>query len=291
MLFGPRWIYGLPLIVLIPFAVYKRRCVWVVAAAVLILLGPIMGCCLPWAILARSDEPLLRVLTLNMHDEYTDSNKLAVLINRIDPDIVALQECRADFQLEWPVGWHVQNDGRRITASRYPLKAIVVNQPNWSRRLALATLIEVPTQSIVFVNLHMSTPRYGLEAVLNQKTFINPSRVPSLEEACRQRRQESEQLREWIDLSLRPVVVAGDFNMPTDSTIYRAFWSKYNNAFSSAGFGLGHTKKTTILGWRYGSRIDHILSGGNWRPCRCWVGPDLGSDHLPLVAELFFRQS
>ena len=34
------------------------------------------------------------------------------------------------------------------------------------------------------------------------------------------------------------------------------------------------------------ARIDHILVGPGWRPHRCWVGPALRSDHLPLIADL-----
>ena len=36
----------------------------------------------------------------------------------------------------------------------------------------------------------------------------------------------------------------------------------------------------------FGVRIDHVLTGDGWRCRRCWVGPDVGSDHLPLLADL-----
>lgn len=74
--------------------------------------------------------------------------------------------------------------------------------------------------------------------------------------------------------------------MPVDSTIYREFWQAYGNAFDRTGFGLGYTKQTVIRGRSYGLRIDHILTGSGWQATRCWVGPDLGSDHLPMIADL-----
>jgi endonuclease/exonuclease/phosphatase (EEP) superfamily protein YafD len=77
-------------------------------------------------------------------------------------------------------------------------------------------------------------------------------------------------------------VIAGDFNMPTDSDIYQLYWSSYTNAFSAAGLGFGYTKFTR---W-HGIRIDHILAGPGWRCRRSWVGPDVGSDHRPVLAEL-----
>ena len=47
--------------------------------------------------------------------------------------------------------------------------------------------------------------------------------------------------------STAPFLIAGDFNMPADSTIYRRCWSTFTNVFSGAGFGFGHTKFTQWL--------------------------------------------
>ena len=33
-------------------------------------------------------------------------------------------------------------------------------------------------------------------------------------------------------------------------------------------------------------RIDHILTTPDWSIAECRVGPDLGSDHLPVMAEV-----
>jgi endonuclease/exonuclease/phosphatase (EEP) superfamily protein YafD len=100
------------------------------------------------------------------------------------------------------------------------------------------------------------------------------------------RRRAAEEVSERIGGLSEAVVVAGDFNMPTDSAIYRACWSSLSNAFSKAGLGFGYTEWPTVAGWRFGIRIDHILTGPGWRPQRCWVGPDVGSDHLPLLADI-----
>ena len=66
-------------------------------------------------------------------------------------------------------------------------------------------------------------------------------------------------------------------------------WDDYTNAFSKAGFGFGETRWTTMRGITFGVRIDHILTNEHWRPQRCWVGPDVGSDHLPVIADLRLR--
>lgn len=292
MLFGPRWIYGLPLVLLVPLAgIVRRRLLWPLGFSLVVLVGPVMGYCVPWSTFVGSDEPVIRVVTWNVRNNCVNNETLAALIDGIEPDIVALQECQTDLQLDWPAGWHVRRQGRLVTGSLYPISSTDFSQRRWPANTwpfenALRCVIQTPSRRIEFVNVHLRTPRQGLEEVLNRRTFIDPSKRTSVTNEIEYRRLECEDLVGWIAESSDPVIIAGDFNMPADSSIYRQFWSKYANAFSVAGRGFGYTKSTAILGWRYGSRIDHILTGPDWRPCACWLGPDLGSDHLPLIADL-----
>ena len=73
--------------------------------------------------------------------------------------------------------------------------------------------------------------------------------------------------------------------MPAESTIFRRDWARLADAFATNGAGFGFTKLTTIRGFTYGTRIDHVLYSSDWRCVNAWVGRDIGSDHLPLVAE------
>jgi endonuclease/exonuclease/phosphatase (EEP) superfamily protein YafD len=79
-----------------------------------------------------------------------------------------------------------------------------------------------------------------------------------------------------------PTIVAGDFNLPVESAIYRTHWGDLRNAFSRAGIGTGYTKHTRY----WGVRIDHVLASGDIGTHRSFVGRDVGSDHLPLIADL-----
>jgi len=83
-------------------------------------------------------------------------------------------------------------------------------------------------------------------------------------------------------------IVAGDFNMPVESSIYQHVWGGYRNAFSSAGIGYGWTQRARAkrLATSIGIRIDHILTGKGVVTRNCEVGPDIGSDHLPLLADI-----
>jgi endonuclease/exonuclease/phosphatase (EEP) superfamily protein YafD len=78
------------------------------------------------------------------------------------------------------------------------------------------------------------------------------------------------------------LLIAGDFNLPPESAIFRASWGGYTDAFPAAGCGYGYTKFTR---W-WGARIDHVLAGAGWQVRDCTVGPDVGSDHRPVLATL-----
>jgi vancomycin resistance protein VanJ len=78
-----------------------------------------------------------------------------------------------------------------------------------------------------------------------------------------------------------PVLIGGDFNMPADSPMLDPLRSTYDFAFDEAGWGFGSTCPSRFP-W---VRIDHLLASRHWQFTGCRVGPDLGSDHLPLIAE------
>ena len=97
-----------------------------------------------------------------------------------------------------------------------------------------------------------------------------------------QREIESTLARAFANQTSGPLIVAGDFNMPVESAIYRAHWHEFTNAFSCAGWGFGATKATR---W-HGIRIDHVLLGPGWSCAGAQVGADLGLDHRPMVVDL-----
>ena len=292
MLFGPRWLYAIPWVALVPVAALVRpRLLWPLAGAAVVLLGPIMGLCLPWARLVASDGPMVRVLSCNIDRTAVDVQRLVELVADTQPDVVALQECPAILPLQWPAGWYFCRTGQLLIASPHPLRNEESVQdrhlPGPSPPVnSLRCIVEMPQGQAGFCCVHLHTPREGLSEVLDRQTLVSPARSTELAAAIVERRLESEELVEWLQGRPGAWIAAGDFNMPADSAIYRASWAGCVNAFSVSGFGFGYTKWTPIGGWQYGLRIDHVLGGPGLKARRCWVGPDVGSDHLPLLAEL-----
>jgi endonuclease/exonuclease/phosphatase (EEP) superfamily protein YafD len=287
VLFGPRWLCALPLPLLATLAaVYERKLLPPLAiAAVVILLG-IMGfnVGLPKS---ASGQRTLRILTCNVEKKAIRPELLAKVIDDVQADIVALQEFFRGTPLIWPADWHVIERHEFILASRFPIvERDSMARPGHPWELAgMGYTLTLPEGEVHVFNLHLESPRVGLEAVLSRRKGIDFGRTGELTRAIEKRALESERTARWIAEQPGPKLVVGDFNMPPESAIFRRDWSGYDDAFSRAGFGFGFTKNSEKDGWSYGARIDHILVNAPWRVLRARVCGNVGSDHLPLVAE------
>jgi vancomycin resistance protein VanJ len=284
LLYAPRWIWALPFAALVPAAVWLRPRLLVLLLVVLgVVVGPVMGFCVPTDRLF-ADFPAergIRILTCNTEGSYLNGAALAALIAESRPDVVALQEWSGENEAAvfGQSGWHLRADPWFGLASRYPIQgaeALGTDANNW-RCNAMRYDLDTPGGIFSFVNVHLATPRSGLEAVLHQRW----QGIPELRDNIAVRWGESLAVSRRVREITGPWLLAGDFNLPVESAIYRQCWSGYPEAFASAGFGLGHTKFTRT----FGLRIDHILAGPGWQFRRCWVGPDVGSDHRPVIAD------
>lgn len=297
ILFGPRWFSALPLLLLMPAVLLtRRRLLWALFAAAIVIVGPLMGFCFPWARLVATSGPSLRVLTCNVKGKCANNKALDELINQTLPDVVALQGCWSEVRVRWPAGWHVCKNGELVVASRYPLLDRKTEHcwdlsGGWPLIDMVHCTVQIPERDVDFISVHLLSPSEKLGGVLDRHTLLRLSEGPALAANIEHRSQESEDAGHWVrELSTSPIL-AGDFNMPIDSAIYRRYWAGYRNAFSDAGLGFGYTEWPRIRGLSWGVRIDHVLTGPHWQPRRCWVGPDVGSDHRPLIADLQWTES
>ncbi|MDO8863768.1 endonuclease/exonuclease/phosphatase family protein [Haliea sp. E1-2-M8] len=146
---------------------------------------------------------------------------------------------------------------------------------------AASYVLSFQGQTLPLVNLHLNTPRHALETqrapITNYRWFL--------------RLHERQAIESMLASALVPAadrvraIVAGDFNLTQQSSIYRQYWSEWQNSFSQAGNGLGRTKHTRLLG----VRIDHILAGEGLEALSSEVFPPMGGDHRPIVSTFFLR--
>ena len=176
-------------------------------------------------------------------------------------DVAALQECPFyDYDMA-RLGWRFYYGGDLCLVSRYPFDVLDVRDPDnaWrsSGREPFRFEIETPMGRFQLLNVHLQTIRSGLDALRAGSWQALPQLAGNREESAFESRAARERTRGGTE----PIVVAGDFNLPVESAIYRAHWGDLRNAFSSCGRGFGHTKFTSL----FGVRIDHVLTSDEWR--------------------------
>lgn len=287
LLYGPRWTIAVPALILVPAAI-RMRSRWpaiAIAVGLLAFLG-IWGFTIPWGQLVpdgRPSTPRLRLLTCNVQGNDLKVDVLAELIRETDPDIVLLQEypLKDLHDALWRDGWHVRTAGEFCVASRHPIESFeTLTRPDAGDRIvAVRTTVSWYATKLPIVSVHLMTPRRGLRAILESGI----KGIGDFREIAEVQRVESGLVRRWVEKSPGSLLIAGDFNLTAEHALYRRDWSGYADAFTRTAWGLGHTMFTR----RIGLRIDHINSGEDWRPTRCWVvGTDVGSAHRAVIADL-----
>lgn len=285
-LYGPRWTLALPMLPLIPLAAW-RRSRWSTASLGAAAAGflALWGFVLPWRGWSDGDtsgRTTLRVLTCNVQGDDLRVEALAGLIRQARPDLVLLQECRlADpGMVLGREGWDVRVEGEFCLASRLPIVGFSVlrNRDKMDREFAARADVAWSGRTIPVVSVHLMTPRKGLEAIIRSPS----GGIGAFRDVASVQRLESGLLRRWVADASVSILMAGDFNLTAEHPLYRRDWSGYANAFSGASWGLGETMFTR----RIGLRIDHVMGGSDWRAVHCWVGPDVGSAHRPVLADL-----
>ena len=170
VLFGPRWMCGLPLFILgAAAAVYQRRLLWPLAVAAVVIVGPIMG--FQFRLPLAAHDVKLRVLTCNIDGPLCRPDALAALVAEQQPDVVALQEVTGAELPQWPTGWHVAARDEYVVASRWPIELL-----DWVRRptgrpdiSAIRCAVTLPDRTLEVFDVHLATPRPGLEAMLHRR--------------------------------------------------------------------------------------------------------------------------
>ncbi len=286
LLFSPRWLF------LAPWPALALACWWwdrrlLVGLAVvgLLVVGPLMNLSIPWVRQSQGRGLAVRIMTYNLGEVPLDGIALGRFIEGERLDVVCFQESRS-HQRELEVafrgrGW--EKDRQGTIWSRLPIVGEWDDLTHFDgdrgyyRRYTSRVRVRASTgEAFVVTNSHLPTMQVGMRAILGGDLDSFRAHETWRAEQLDALRVEVERLDEW------PGLVAGDLNTPADSPLLEPLRERFTFAFDRAGWGYGYTRPT-FPPW---TRIDHILADPRWDARRCWVGPDLGSDHLPLLAEV-----
>ena len=289
VLFGPRWPYPIPAlmvsVILLCLRQWKKMGITLLLAGVTTLTVSGLNISTQTILDSPPAYARYRVMTWNAGGVKSLAN-FRQFQEETDPDIILIQESPAGIQKsDFPPTWHFQiADGGFTVASKYRIEFVDAVKP-FSLPLpgsAAKFRLDTPDGTITLCIVHLPTPRPGIQSAIDTK-FRD---LKTLSNILAQASLSSAEVRNWVGRNQEMTIVAGDFNMPAEMRNYRRDWGGFSNAYSQSTTGFGGTKQTS---W-HGTRIDHVLCGPPLKCRNSFVGRDLGSDHRPMVADLMLEE-
>lgn len=219
---------------------------------------------------AQPGDTTLRVATANVLASNQQIDQGFDVIAGLDADVLALQEMPRRFvdqlrahplgQMQLVVPYGAPASGTLLLTTRPVLASGTIMG---TRTMPWAEL-DVDGASVTVVSVHT---------------------VPAL--STQDWKRDLAAIAEWVDTVEGPVVLMGDFNATHQHRQFREILDHdLDDAHRVAGGGWGPTWPTNLPLAGPVLRIDHILVGGGVEVLAFDHGPETGSDHLPILADL-----
>jgi endonuclease/exonuclease/phosphatase (EEP) superfamily protein YafD len=283
--------YAWPLDLFTHFRVQYALLLLVVAIALFALRAPLLGAVsVVGAVLAaipivsymgvptaraHAGSASFRVVTFNTWFRNHDYAAIGRFLEKTQADVIVLEELSRDEGLRLGAHLHsyphshndVQPHGT-IVFARWPIvSAESFAMAGGPARAARVTLDWQGTQ-VTVLGVHLHWP-------------LGPTN-------SRLRNAELDTIASFAAGRSEPLIVAGDFNVTPWSRHFRRALDRSGLNDAAAGHGLAPSWPSQFP--PLGIRIDHCLASKHWRSTDVRLGPSLGSDHLPLIADLELQQ-
>lgn len=301
-LYLPRWPFALPLPLLaLALALGGSRRWLLTQVAALLLLVPLLG-----FNLSLPRRPMsaghLRLFSLNVNGEACTPDELAGAILGMQADVAVFQEAHEEAAAQLAArlpGYHVQESGQFILASRYPILELVeppkisygglLRSPRFVRFRLLG-----PQGAFLVYVVHPPSPREGLSELYGDglRTEIKTGRILANTRAldvitavAGLRTAQMCTAAADASAATEPVIIAGDTNLPGASWAFAHCLGGFQDGFAKVGNGFGYTFPSTKRR-RPWMRIDRVLANGGFRFLHFEVAPVMSSDHRGVIADL-----
>lgn len=228
---------------------------------------------LPWlsaspALLQGDTGPILTLASSNIHVGTTQVGPLANWLAQEKPDFVVLLEVSPELAMNLP------------TLKDYPYQIL---HPD-STPFGIAMLSRLPIKDSHIIDDQNGIAHIEADVLFGQQliavTAFHP--MPPLSPYFQQvRNQQLSALAQKNQARNIPTVLAGDLNATP--------WSQAFAGLDDLGWKRATGIRPTWPAWGQGVMgipIDNVLASRHWRLKTHAVGPNLGSDHLPVVVRL-----
>ena len=230
------------------------------------------------------------VVTFNIGNGLAPGPRLLNYLRSVAADVIGLQEVsptqadNLDQGLADLYPYRIVNGSGfsgRALLSRYPISdhAWITCQPG---RPDLRVRINIDGQEMTVIVAHPSPPKPGRNGIVFDSITL-------------------QQIRDTANLTVesRPAVLLGDFNMTIHNPAYQwmteigladAYVNVGNRGGRTFPVRLGRIWRMKVpISWmplHPIARLDYIWLTSEISPLEAWLGEDVGSDHLPVLARL-----
>lgn len=215
----------------------------------------------------------MRILLANVHTTNRDFAAVRALLEREVPDVVVLQEtdrtwldALAGVRARWP---HRVEEARAdnfgiAVWSRHPLADARIVRFSRAGEPSVVARVQRGDETFVLVATHPIPPAGGMRTALRDEALAA--------------------LAAFTSAQAEPVLVVGDLNCTPWSPRYRTLLRDGRLRDSGEGHGWQPTWPSRLS--VFGIPLDHCLYGAGLRIRDRVVGPDIGSDHRPLIVDV-----
>ncbi len=223
------------------------------------------------ASIAAGEGRTIRGLLVNVNQDNQAHEKLHRFVSFANPDLIVLLEVNRDWM-----------SSLRPLLEHYPYNT---SEPNGTGGIALLSRIpfdEATIEIIGKIGLPSVIARFAIDGQKLTLIGTHP-RPPTSWTRAKSRNHQLAELAEFVSARQEPVILLGDLNVTPWSPFFRDLLRSTGLRDSREGFGLHPTWPTSFPPlW---IPIDHVLVSSNIVVHNREVGPDLGSDHYPVVLD------
>lgn len=225
---------------------------------------------------AQASAGEFRFVTFNVFYANEDFARIGEYLERIDADVIALQELNATQARQLVT--HLPSYPHAYLSAAHRYGAVIFSRWPIEKGETLELIPDGAQVARVVIDW-----RSGPVTVMG--THLH---WPLSPDSARQRNAELDALANLAMSTPGPLLVGGDFNITPWSPYFRDAVERAGLQDCARGRGLIATWPTLLPA--FGIRIDHCLASSDWRVVGVHTGPALGSDHYPAVNDLELRR-
>lgn len=250
-----------------------RRWRWAFAAAIVIAAQSYLPLSWYWPVDGTPQAANCRLLLANVLTTNTNKQAFLALVDAVNPDVICVQETDGEWE-----------EALKVLDARYPIHSIVPRSDNFG--IAFYTRLHGGLSGVLFQREH-DVPALAATVDVGGRrvSILDVHALPPLGSLMAEHRNgQLVSIGGWIEAQAEPVILLGDLNLTVYSPEYRHFMAGSGLRNARQGFGPLGTWPVWVPFARL--PLDQCLIKGDLEVVSCSSGPDIGSDHLPLIVDL-----